>query len=106
MVWDLRQLDNTDPDWPGALQEPPDLLNAEVLAPDQSCDLKTTIISQAIRTMSRRDRRDGAKGYLLDDIWHAIFLLICFCSGRRLQGQTRTNTLKTSWEKGQLLVKM
>ncbi|TNN31773.1 hypothetical protein EYF80_058069 [Liparis tanakae] len=36
----LRQLDHADPDRLGALQEPPDLLDPQILTPDQPCDLQ------------------------------------------------------------------
>lgn len=34
-------MNNTDTHRPGALQEPPDLLDPKILTPDQSCDLES-----------------------------------------------------------------
>lgn len=39
VVGNFWRLDNDDPDGPGALQEPPDLVHPQILTPDQSRDL-------------------------------------------------------------------
>lgn len=91
MVRHLWQLDNTNPDRSGALQKPPDLLDPQILTPNQSCDLVrrrqiSEFFPQNILLIKNIYIHVYQFVYLLNNVWHPILFLIWFCGCRRFQG--------------------